>query len=114
MKYLKVGDRVKVYGHTMTAYFRGQKGTIELVHDNGDLKISLDNMHSVVVHPKQCRRLVPKKKHEVFIVQDGHGNLYLREDEKEATRTASIWEAQISEDGPHRVYRYVRKEEVKC
>lgn len=57
---LKVGDRVRVYGFFLNGGYFGQKGTVKERHGAG-FRVQIDGGSEMSAHPKQCRRLRPKK-----------------------------------------------------
>lgn len=64
MTEFKVGDRVRGYNYPSGDVI----GTIEVVHENGALTVCPDKGSSRrEFHRKQCRRLVRKKRREVWI-----------------------------------------------
>ena len=76
MSKFKVGDRVAVYGNTGNkgpnfTYARGQRGVVEdIVSEDEEINVRLDEWTGdriVGVHPKQCRKLKPKKQREIWV-----------------------------------------------
>lgn len=62
----KLGDRVVAYFACGAELVRDQ-GTVTVIHDTGALAITLDGdegypIRKLLAHPRQCRRLVKKKK----------------------------------------------------
>ncbi len=68
----KVGDRVKVYGLTRSGrYFEGNVGIVKTLSESGPLLVKFGKAEVYYwVHPKQCRRLVKKKKEETITLKD--------------------------------------------
>lgn len=68
MSKFKVGDRVAVYGHFRVSgemrpdYLRGDRGLVTCVIADDEITVCLDSGVENEVHPKQCRKLKPKKK----------------------------------------------------
>lgn len=69
----KVGDRVSVYGNYNDDrrglwYARGNRATVVATNYSDEIEIRLDTGNprpdsaTITVHPKQCRKLKPKKK----------------------------------------------------
>lgn len=81
----KVGQRV-------AAYINGQRdcGMLEKQNANGTFEFMADKYSSRrTVHPKQCRRLVPKKRREIWIAYLHNGTacgskIYFSKEECEA------------------------------
>jgi hypothetical protein len=82
----KVGDRVAVYQYNLAYYQHTEKGTIiELVGECA-VKVELDKYpntyDNIVVHHKQCRRLVKKKKERKFTTNKEFVDLVFKLEER--------------------------------
>jgi len=69
----KVGDRVRVYGHKALDWETTdarviERGVDELIHAEF-IMVLANNGLRVLVHPKQCRRLVKKYRRRVWIIK---------------------------------------------
>lgn len=66
---LKAGDRVAVYGGGLypdDAWIVGVKGKIIAKHTAG-VRVKLVTGKEVIVHPKQCRRMVKKQGFRIWL-----------------------------------------------
>lgn len=61
----KVGDRVRVYGHSDCAR-ESFGGVVKEIH-GAWLKVYSDGGSLVAAHPKQCRKLVKKERRRVWV-----------------------------------------------
>lgn len=72
----KVGDRVKVYGYVDQFPETGTIINNEAGTPDGHITVRCDETKfSIFPHPKQCRRLVPKKKNWKWMYQPIVGNV---------------------------------------
>ena len=75
----KVGDVVKIYGTVQmypnkVEFLRGQKATIiESPYGPGEYRASYVADSFVIVHAKQCRRIVKKKREEIWVNEFKNG-----------------------------------------
>jgi hypothetical protein len=91
MSKFKVGDRVRIFGstwHMGIAHGTAasvKSGKVFDVNTGGEhIAIHLDSGLDVSAHPKQCRRLVPKKRREWWLYESEHGYLMAENDENMA------------------------------
>lgn len=70
-----VGDRVRVYGwfgSTADPCLSDTPCTIERIDDSGHLYVRPKKWNKqVIVHPKQCRKLIKKERRRVWIAREG-------------------------------------------
>lgn len=71
----KVGDRVAVYGVWVFAKWYERLTTkIDEIYPSGNLRVMLNNKMEIV-HPKQCRRLKPKKRQVIWAKREDLYNM---------------------------------------
>jgi hypothetical protein len=90
----KVGDKVKCFGPSVGHIHEGRESITGVVSSinpegySGFLQVEID-CASVRFHHKQCRRLVPKKRREIFINEYAiGGRLRLNESHHETLEEA--------------------------
>jgi hypothetical protein len=97
---LKPGDRVCCYGQNIGGNFdvineEGDTGTVLEIMEGGSVTVRMDNDYGegrvCEFHPKQVRRLVPKKRREWWLVFQGRNRSGPFDDIAEARILAADW-----------------------
>ena len=65
----QIGDRIAGYWTEDAYTAHREAGTVTEARDNGVLKVRCDDGTGNMFHHKQCRRLVKKKRREVWIAE---------------------------------------------
>lgn len=100
---LKVGDRCAVY----TSRGRNVGTVMEISEHTGNIKVVEGDNFCSWVHPKQCRRLIPKKRREIWVVIDNKNMVFTFDSKEEAQEEAKEFDKAYLHDGPHRVTRFI-------